>query len=107
MSLRELQVQTSIPEIAEDFAHARTGDLQCLRRTVLARANTSGVDFTESCDGRASAFGVRVLRKMHRELTGTRIRLRAATAFWRIEARTATSWFSTTTVNPVIATLNS
>ena len=50
VSLRQLQVQTSVSEIAADFDRACTGDLQCVRRTVLSRENTSGVDFTESCD---------------------------------------------------------
>ena len=36
MSLRQLQVQTSIPEIAADFDRARTGDLQRVRRTRLS-----------------------------------------------------------------------
>jgi hypothetical protein len=35
------------------------------RRTVLAGTNTSGVDFTESCHGRASTIGARVLPNMH------------------------------------------
>jgi hypothetical protein len=60
-----------------------------MRWAFLARANTSGVDFVESCDGRASSVGPRMFRKVHQRFADAPLRLRAATPFRRIGPSTA------------------
>ena len=67
--------------------------MQRMRRTVLGRGNSSGVDITERCDGRASALGARVLWKVYPKLAEAPGRLPAAAAFRWIGSQATADWF--------------